>query len=518
MTYYYIRGYLIQGNQKPQPNIRIEVWDKVNQPHKPLGSDNTDSRGYFEIEFTDADFLCQNRKEPDIQVEFQVHPENCLSSTLTPWQDLIPAKEIEVGDFTIQIKNTEKIASTQLNGSHQPVEIVDIDVLPTLNQFATSGIGTTLGTSDRQGGTLQQLVDRAFQQVLGQNPNVNNPQNFLNLLTQTFTPTETNGTIDYVWHPRAYAPVQIELGGTLSGALASLYHRAKSALNEILPLLDKLYPLDPAADPENVVAVRSIVRVEIVELVNALASPSALSIQRVDSLFNLLETQLRKLELILGLTRDRINTIEEEQNYSNLLIVKDYIASLQLSWNTYVDSTNSSQGAFLGTQLVLLSQALCVVAESVQEVFQIMNNSLLGPEERKSLFLDFKQAKERGRDDFPLPDGTRYHFSNSSSLKPHPMNLEALLQWVKHFAIEEAPALAKQGGSLGIDFVIEETARKLMILIQATTYIPVNNFAFKRKAVEHSLRDLAAQLYEVIKIAEQIKFDAGTVRTIVVNN
>jgi hypothetical protein len=520
VTYYYIRGYLIQGNQEPQSKLRIEACDQVNQPNKPLGSDTTDQRGYFEIEFTDADFQCQNRKEPDIQIQFQVYSQdNCVISAVNRWEDLTPGKEIKVGDFTIQIKNTEKTATEELNGSHQPAEIVDIDVLPTFNQFATSSMGTALGATDNQGGTLQQLVNNAFNQVLGQNPNLNNPQTFLNLLTQTFIPTEANGRVDYIWNPRTYAPVQTELGGTLSGALASLYHRAKTALNEILPLLDKLYPLDPAADPENVAAVRSIVRVEVIELVNALASPSALSIQRVDSLFELIQTQLRNLATLFGLQRDRINTVEEEQNYSNFLIVQDYITSLEVSWETYVTNTNSPQGAFLGTQLVLLSQALCVVAESVQEVFHIMNHSLLGPEERKSLFLNFEKAKEKGRNDFPLPDGTRYQFNKSSPLlKPNPMNLEALLQWVRHFATEEAPALAKQGGSLGIDCVLEQTATKLMILVQATSYIPVNNFAFKRKAVEHSLRDLAAQLYEVIKLGEQIKFAYCTDPTIAVSH
>lgn len=545
MTTYRIRGQIVSKLDIPSEEsivgLRVEAWDKDLRFDDRLGSGKTDSQGWFEIEFTDEAY----RQEP---LEAEVNPDlffqvfrgrEFLGSsdkgdntlTLPPPGKIVEFERVPLmrddqtdSDYTIQ---QLQIASLRDRNIQRPIfspptPIADtvIDVLPTLDQLSESGIRTSYAVTDSQGGSLQQIVDGAFSEVLGRNLKVGDSQMLRDSITQAFAEKEINGRMEYVWTPRAYATVQTELGGMLTGAQASLYHRAKVALNEMLPLLNKLYPLDFSADPQNLEAARSIVRTEITELVNEMGTQGGPRAHRVATLFQLLigdvdaaeservEGQLKDLADTFGLTRSRVNTVDEEQNYSNFLIVRDYIASLRASWNAYID--NSGSGAYVGPQLVLLSQALSVVAESVQETYRIMDLVFMGPAERQAVWIDFTKAidanmpKERVPEiAFLLPDGTGYPIVKLGQLVPA-MTVESLLSWVWLAATKEWPALAKDGGKLGIAKTITETADKLMVLVQAAAYAPVRNSAFRRAGVVRALRDLAFQIYQVKRLASAL--------------
>jgi hypothetical protein len=531
--------------------LRVEAWDKDVRFDDRLGNGKTNSQGDFEIYFTDEAY----RQEP---LEAEINPDlffqvfrgrellgsteqeiilfglnsfNSLSTLPAPGssESLQPSSLILMRDG---ITTDYRIQNLQIDGISEespqrpifelpstPTDTV-IDVLPTLDQITESGIRTTLTPVDGQGGSLQQIVDGALGEVLGRNLKTGDAKMLLASLTQAFSAKESNGRTDYVWTPRAYASVQTELGGMLTGAQASLYHRAKVALNEMLPLLNKLYPMDSAADPQNIEAARSIVRTEITELVNEMGTQGGPRAHRVETLFQLLigdvdatepervGGQLKDLADMFGLTRSRINTVDEEQNYSNFLIIRDYIVSLRSSWNAYID--NSGAGAFVGPQLVLLSQSLSVVAESVQEVYRIMDLVFLGPAERQAVWIDFTQAldPELRKGNYPgiaflLPDRTGYPISKTLQLVP-PMTVESLLSWAWQAATKEWPILAKEGGKLGIAKTIAQTADRLMILIQAASYVPIQNTAFRRAGVLRALRDLAFQVYQVKRLAEAL--------------
>lgn len=372
-----------------------------------------------------------------------------------------------------------------------------IDVLPTVEQVAGTGISTPATALDIRSGSLQQIVDSAIAEVLGRNFKTSDPKAFRTSLAQAFTPQERDGRTVYVWSPRTYA-VQSELGGAISGAQASLYYRATAALNSALPLLNGLTPLDPAADPQNMDAARAIVRTEIVELVNELGVDRGPRFGRVTSLFRRLlgsnglgtiDGQLNNLAKTFGFDRRRINTVEEEQSYSNYLIILDYVISLNASWEAYKAGREGEE--YLGTQLVKLSQALSVVAESVYEVYRIMDSVFLGAAERQTVIIDFKKLS--------WPDGEVPPWTQESA--PPQMTLEELLSWVLHFATFEGQALAREGGKLAISQVVKETAEDLANLVKATSYAEIKNSAFKRAGVKASLRDLASQLREVRDLA-----------------
>ena len=427
--------------------------------------------------------------------------------------------------LSISAIETEEPEPEPLPRKIEPPEDRVVDILPTADQIADLGVRRTSATTSTNvlGGSLQQVVDNAFGQVLGQTFSNFDVDNFSNSLSQTFAIKENNGQRAISYSPRSYInKTQTELGGMITGAQASLYHRAKVALKEILPLLDGIYELETDSDEQNQEAIRSIIRTEITEVVREMGIPQGPRVQRVDSLFELIigdesestlpeqiGGQLRDFRKEFGLERGKINTVEEEQNYGNFLIIRDYIVSLRESWQDYVSLQTSGAGSFIGTQLVLLSQALSVMAESVRETYHIMDLVFLGAEERESVLIDFTKAKDTKDTTldsdiaFLLPNGVPYFVDQVRQLVP-PMEVEKLMSWAMRFATEEAPTLAKTAGKLGIAKIIAKTAKTLVILIQAASYVNVPNNAFRREGVKRALRDLAFQTYRVQQLAEEL--------------
>jgi hypothetical protein len=72
---------------------------------------------------------------------------------------------------------------------------------------------------------------------------------------------EVEGHVEWEWKPQNYM-VQADLG-EVTGAQASIYTRAKAAIDQALPLLDGLTPLREDADPEDCEAIRALVRSEL---------------------------------------------------------------------------------------------------------------------------------------------------------------------------------------------------------------------------------------------------------------
>ena len=127
---------------------------------------------------------------------------------------------------------------------------------------AGGGAGTGMAAPSIVAMPLGQIVGQAITDVLGWKINATDPKGFVGALTQSFTLSDVEGHTEAKWTPRTYA-VQTDLSGGITGAQASLYSRAKDALDQSLPLLDGLYPLDPEADPEDVTALRELARTQM---------------------------------------------------------------------------------------------------------------------------------------------------------------------------------------------------------------------------------------------------------------
>jgi len=75
--------------------------------------------------------------------------------------------------------------------------------------------------------------------------------------------------------------------GSISGAQVSIYRRAKQAVDQALPLVDGLVPLKPDAE-DDVEALKTIVRKQLIALVEELGAPGGPRVPRVGQVFRLL--------------------------------------------------------------------------------------------------------------------------------------------------------------------------------------------------------------------------------------
>jgi hypothetical protein len=327
--------------------------------------------------------------------------------------------------------------------------------------------------------SVGQTVEAALREALGWRPRPNDPRSFNAALIQSFSRIQVEGHTEATWTPRTYAAqVQSDLGA-ITGAQASLYSRARVALDAALPLLDGLYPLDPAADPQDTEATRSIIRTELNELVTELGVEGGPRVSRVDDLLNLLlrdrlptrvvtsvAGHLGQLEDRFGLDTTRVQSIEEEENLTNFLILVDYVKEIDTSWATRRSSFDPASGAtpFLGTQLVLLSRSLAVTAESVSEVGFTLDSVFLGPAERLAIRLTFPATDSSSASSKLVDSQGKDVFVDGDTPS---ILLAELLSWVERVASEEGPRLLQDGGKDGAS-ALTPVLERLRALVRAS--------------------------------------------------
>jgi hypothetical protein len=421
------------------------------------------------------------------------------------------------GDFVMiarQVAGTGKAARITKDvedAISYPILTQEVSYPPAVMSRPGPGAGFSSGGGGGQG--LGQIASRAIGDALGWKPNSTDAKGFVGALTQSFTLTEVEGHIESKWNPRTYT-VQSDLAGVISGAQASLYARAKVARDNCLPLLDNLYPLDPTADTEFVKALRDMAKSQITEIVNqfGVVPPSIL---RVNTYFKILmgaerlrfnneprvEADPDKIKGTLGSLRDTYgiyflqngrdnefsNSVQDEQDITNFRMVSDYMTSLLQSWlanGRYFMLSTTQMPAFLGTQLVLISRQLGVIAETVNEVRFALDSVFIGPNERQTLLVEFDDARE-------LPA----------------MYLEDVLTEIENSVTDELPRLIKDGGRIAITNNLLPVVQTLMNMVQGAKD-PQNLDSlpdgFSTARVRHTLDDLSDQLTQLFTQGQQV--------------
>ena len=382
--------------------------------------------------------------------------------------------------------------------------------------FPTSMGVPAMGGAAPAGMALGQSAVKAVTDVLGWKVNAADPKGFIGALTQAFTLAEIEGHVEATWNPRTYA-VQTDLGGGITGAQASLYTRAKDALDQSLPLLDGLYPLDPDADPEYVKALREMARSQMNEIVKELGAVGGPSVLRVNTYFGiLLGTQQPisfqppltvpvvdpdQIQGTLGILRDTYgiyfqknlrnnpfsNSIEDEQDITNFRVISDYMTSLLQSWisnGQFFILGIPSQPAFFGTQLVLISRQFSVIAETVNEVRFALDSVFIGPSERQTLLLQFRNPGK-----FPA------------------IFLEELLQQIGDFFNVEATGLLQYGGRISVtNNILPVVSSFLGMVTEAKRPANLKSLpdGYRTVRVQRALDDLRDQLSGVINLVEPV--------------
>ncbi len=429
--------------------------------------------------------------------------------------DPAPAFEGDFINLAFQVKGrgkTARITKDVEDAISYPILTEEVGYPPAVTSRPGPGAGFGSGGGGGNQG-LGQIAARAIGDALGWKPNSSDAKGFVGALTQSFSLTEVEGHVESKWNQRTYT-VQSDLAGAISGAQASLYARAKVAMDNCLPLIDGLYPLDPTADPEFVRALKEMAKSQIAEIVKqfGVVPPSIL---RVNTYFKILmgvkslrfsddprvESDPDKIGGTLGSLRNTYgiwfqrrgrdnefnNSVQDETDITNFRMVSDYMTGLLQSWlanGKYFLLNTSRLPAFLGTQLVLISRQLGVIAETVNELRFALDSVFIGPNERQTLLLEFD-------DQWELPA----------------MYLEDVLTEIEDSCTDELPRLIRDGGRIAITNNLLPVVQTLMNMVQGA-HDPMNIDAlpdgYSTARVRHALDDLSDQLTQLYTQGQQV--------------
>jgi hypothetical protein len=406
---------------------------------------------------------------------------------LTATDDFVDAKRqefAEAGTFpTGPSYNVGRLRSTIDDLASYPILTSDGSAFPSMD----GGGGTRVA-----GQPVQRTAEATVRQVLGRLPRYTDSKAFVAALTASFQLTETQGHTVAIWRPRGYVG-QTELGGGVSGAQASLYARAREALSTSLPVLQGLKPLRPDADPEEMDAARSMVETQFSAVVEELGTEGGPRAPRVDKIFSTLldedvigiENQVSHdgligyLRDVFGFDAGQVNTIDEEQVFSSFILVRDYVTITRDSW---VGFLRDFQSRDLGTRLVLLSNALQVVAESVDEAVAALDSVFVGSAEQTV---------------------ARFSIGGGQT-----MLVSELLTWITSFASQEAPELVQQGGRRAMGPLTTTASRlvglveRLLAAINSDLGLPEG---MRHPRVRNPLSELRTYLGQVIQLADDVR-------------
>jgi hypothetical protein len=211
-----------------------------------------------------------------------------------------------------------------------------------------------------------------------------------------------------------------------------------------------------------------------------------------------------------------VNTIEDEQDLTNFIILVDYVSGLLQTWTAqrqYFDRLPHpavpGYQPYFGTQMVLLSRALAVVGESVQEIYFTMDSVFLGPAERQTLQLSYAGSFQVPI--VPVPSAPPLTASRVFPPSTSPLFLAELLDWIDRVASDEGPRLIQDAGKDGVAALnptldqLRAFARGALVTanggVQNPTGVPVG---YRTARVQRSVRELADALDEALNLAIQI--------------
>lgn len=400
--------------------------------------------------------------------------------------------------------------------------IGDLQSFPVLTEEVPAGgpVSTTRPPNSSFGGgtsSIGVVADRAIREVLSWRTKDADAKGFVGALTQAFDLKQVEGHTEWTWTPRSYT-VQTDMGA-VTGAQASIYTRAKVALDQSMPLLDGLYPLIPYVEQEDLATAQAVVRSQFTALVNEFGVVGGPRVPRVDELFELLLgpgspsnpehiRQAGSLGLVrhrFGLERRFVTTVEDEQNLTNYMILVDYVIGLKQSWNhdkSFFVRGISTRQPFFGTQLVLISRALEVVTQGVQDAYFAMDSVFMGDAERQTTLLEFADLSI-SIPGFGPNTFKPYTFPEDTS----GLFVAELLDWVYRATAEELPALLQDAGKDGLASFKASTDRLRKFVhgaispVQETRGLPPG---YHTPRVKRAMRLLADGLDDAYKLAFQV--------------
>jgi len=343
------------------------------------------------------------------------------------------ARHAPLEDTDMSEEDTKRLATSA----------ADVVTYPILTREIDSDLGGPSRAGALNGGALNHTAQQTLRDLLGWRYRSEDAAGFTAALSKAFTARQVDGYTHWDWKPQSFS-LQADLGA-VTGAQASIHAQARTTIDQVLPLLDALEPLRVDVDKEDSEAIRSIVRASLREIVDELALKSGPRVQRVDLYFegmlgdagsgdgksvdaDSVDGQLGQLRERFGLLAERVNTVDEERNLTNFIVIVDQLHSLRQAWlarrGFFSRNLYSVRQPFLGTQLVQLAEILDVIVEQVQECCAGMDSVFFGAAERQATLL---------------------------RLPPHPpITVAELMSWIESFATGEGRRLLQDSGKDGV--------------------------------------------------------------------
>jgi hypothetical protein len=419
--------------------------------------------------------------------------------------------------------------------------------------LANSGLSGSRPANLKNASALGPTVTRALQDVLGWKIKPNDAQGFVGALNQAFQLKTVEGSVVSTWKPRAFV-VQSDVGGGVAGAQASIYTMATTLLGQILPLIDGLYALDPAADQEYVDALKQLATSQFTNLTNEIGYLGGPRVMRVHQYFQMLlggtanlnmagppsvsltappptpyvpntttlispppsaptpgfpalsTTYYTDPETVLGTLGDLRDLLGLHQttvhgryrSYINTIEDEQNVTNFRIAvdyanslWNGWSNSIQFFVNTTAGTPF--LGTQLVIVSRQLGVISETVDEVRFVLD---SVFVGPAERQTVLLNFAALPSPpTPNPFTNVP-----PIYLEDLLVWMQSFVTEEAPGVIQSGGRFGLgeDFCamiwqLSLHAYGLYLFAYSTTTLAGLN----TNRVQASMQKLAAQLYEL---------------------
>jgi hypothetical protein len=462
-----------------------------------------------------------------------------------------PAKQVDKIDSDLGLP---KLVPPTGNGGPTPSYPILTEELGYPPSPVANPGGTVSGSSgSRQGGSLGPTVNKALQAVLGWKIKPDDAPGFLGALTQSFQLKTVEGAVVSTWTPRSYV-VQSDLSGGVTGAQASIYTMAKTISDQLLPLVDGLYPLDPASDAEDVDALKQLVRGQVTNLTNEFGYLGGPRVMRVQQYFQM----LFGITLDLTLAHPASTTIVGKNPPHGSPLLKDFQngtppntthdpftgSSSDLPWpgdywknpDTVLGSLGDLRDELGLSELVKPSYINTIADEQNVTNFRIVvdyANSLLNGWQNSVQFFAGRNSHFLGTQLVIISrqlgvvsetvDEVRFvlesvfigpaqretllvDFAGTGVADLSPIRLEDMLQWMQDFVGAEAQNVIQTGGKLGLgeDFI----AMIKQLYFQAYGLYQFSQLgtaaAMSTARVQQSLYKLAAQLADLYHMAKPV--------------
>jgi hypothetical protein len=417
-----------------------------------------------------------------------------------------------------------------------------------------AGSGSTSGTNGSKRSSLGPTVNKALQEVLGWKIKSDDGTGFLGALNQSFELKMVEGSVVSTWTPRSYV-VQTDLSGGVTGAQASIFTMAKTLSDQLLPLVNGLYALDPASDSEAVDALKELVRSQVTNLTNEfgyLGGPRVMRVQQyLEMLFGITLNLAPNADPItvsiqgenppagspllkhftnavrpkpaddpfegtndkvrwppeywrnpdtvlgsLGDLRDELGLSEKiKPTYINTIEDEQNVTNFRIVIdyaNSLLNGWQNSVQFFAGRNSHFLGTQLVIISRQLGVVSETVD------EVRFVLDSVFIGPAQR--------ETLQIDFASTKVAQLSPIHLEDMLQWMQDFVGAEAQNVIQTGGKLGLgeDFIamIKQLYYQAYGLYQFSqgSIAP----AMSTARVQQSLYKLALQLEDLYKMAKPV--------------